>query len=67
MPQGKLKVDASTPFLEHCIIPYLNSFMAKYPKIKIELVSFDTQINLIEEQVNIAFRNRSVKRFFITL
>ena len=55
-PQGKLKVDAPTPFLEHCIIPYLDGFMAKYPKVEIELASFDKQIDLIEEQVDIAFR-----------
>ncbi|MGL1958300.1 MAG: LysR family transcriptional regulator [Colwellia sp.] len=56
IPQGKLKIDAPTPFLEHCIIPYLEGFMAKYPRIEIELASFDTQIDLIEKQVDIAFR-----------
>ncbi len=55
-PQGKLKVDAPTPFLEHCIIPYLDTFMAKYPKVEIELASFDQQIDLIEKQVDVAFR-----------
>ena len=55
-PQGKLKIDAPTPFLEHCIIPYLDGFIAKYPKVEIELASFDKQIDLIEEQIDIAFR-----------
>jgi len=60
-PQGKLKVDAPTPFLEHCIIPYLDDFMSKYPKIEIELASFNKQIDLIEEQVDVAFRIGSMK------
>ena len=60
-PQGKLKIDAPTPFLEHCIIPHLEVFMAKYPKIEIEIASFEKQINLIEEQVDIAFRIGQLK------
>lgn len=60
-PQGKLKVDAPTPFLEHCIIPYLDGFMDKYPKVEVELASFDKQIDLIEEQVDIAFRIGQLK------
>ncbi len=60
-PQGKLKVDAPTPFLEHCIIPYLDGFVTKYPDVGIELASFDRQIDLIEEQVDIAFRIGKLK------
>lgn len=60
-PQGKIKVDAPTPFLEHCIIPYLDDFMSQYPKIEIELASFDKQINLIEKQVDVAFRIGQMK------
>ena len=55
-PQGKIKLDAPTPFLEHCIIPYLDEFMSTYPKIEIELASFEKQIDLIEKQVDVAFR-----------
>jgi len=55
-PQGKLKIDAPTPFLEQCIIPYLDDFMAKYPKVEIELASFDKQVDLIEKQIDVAFR-----------
>lgn len=61
IPQGKLKIDAPTPFLEHCVIPYLAGFMKKYPKIEIELASFDNQIDLIEKQVDVAFRIGELK------
>ena len=56
IPQGKIKVDAPTPFLEHCIIPHLNDFIAAYPNVEIEFASFDKQIDLITEQVDVAFR-----------
>ncbi|MBR9728436.1 LysR substrate-binding domain-containing protein [Shewanella intestini] len=55
-PQGKIKIDAPTPFIEHCIMPFIDEFMALYPKIDIELASFDRQIDLIEQQVDVAFR-----------
>jgi len=61
MPQGKLKVDAPTPFLEHCIIPYIDKFNEQYPKITIEFASFDKQVDLIKEQVDIAFRIGQLK------
>ncbi len=60
-PHGKIKIDAPTPFLEHCILPYLNDFFVQYPKIEIELASFDEQINLIEKQVDMAFRIGDMK------
>ncbi|MCM2679762.1 LysR family transcriptional regulator [Echinimonas agarilytica] len=60
-PAGKLKVDAPTPFLEHCIMPYIDGFMKKYPKIQLELASFDHQIDLIAEQVDVAFRIGELK------
>jgi len=60
-PRGKLKVDAPTPFLEHCIIPYLDKFISLYPKVEIELASFDKQIDLIEKQVDVAFRIGQLK------
>jgi DNA-binding transcriptional LysR family regulator len=60
-PQGKIKVDAPTPFLEHCIIPYLDDFMTQYPKVEIELASFDKQIDLIEKQIDVAFRIGQLK------
>lgn len=60
-PQGKLKVDAPTPFLEHCIVPHLADFMAQYPNIEIELASFDKQVDLIEQQIDVAFRIGQLK------
>ena len=61
VPQGKLKVDAPAPFLEHCIVPYLGAFMEKYPQVEVEIASFDKQIDLIEEQIDVAFRIGQLK------
>ncbi|MBR9913163.1 MAG: LysR family transcriptional regulator [Gammaproteobacteria bacterium] len=55
-PQGKLKVDAASPFLQQCIIPNIAGYQQAYPKVEIELTSFDRVVDLVENQIDIAFR-----------
>ncbi len=55
-PQGKLKIDAASPFLEHCITPYIGNYLKTNPRVEVELSSFDRVINLVENQIDIAFR-----------
>ncbi|HNP52929.1 MAG TPA: LysR family transcriptional regulator, partial [Nitrosomonas nitrosa] len=55
-PQGKLKVDAASPFLQQCIIPNIAGYQQAYPKVEIELSSFDRVVDLVENQIDIAFR-----------
>lgn len=55
-PHGKLKIDAATPFLQQCIIPNIRGYQLAHPKVEIELSSFDRVVNLIENQIDIAFR-----------
>jgi len=55
-PQGKLKVDAASPFLQQCIIPNIEGYQEAYPKVEIELSSFDRVVDLVENQIDIAFR-----------
>jgi DNA-binding transcriptional LysR family regulator len=55
-PQGKLKIDAASPFLEQCIIPYITDYQQTYPKVDIELSGFNRVVDLIENQIDIAFR-----------
>ena len=54
--RGKLKVDAASPFLQHCIIPYVAGYQQACPKVEIELSSFDRIVDLVENQIDIAFR-----------
>ena len=55
-PQGKLKVDAASPFLQHCIIPYIAGYQQACPRVELELSSFDRIVDLVENQIDIAFR-----------
>jgi DNA-binding transcriptional LysR family regulator len=55
-PQGKLKVDAASPFLQHCIIPFISTYQQAYPRVEIELSSFDRIVDLVENQIDVAFR-----------
>ncbi len=38
-PAGRLRVDAASPFVLHCIVPHMNEFAAMYPEITLELSS----------------------------
>lgn len=55
-PAGRLRVDAASPFMLHCIAPYMAEFHALYPGIKLELTSHDRIIDLLEKHTDIAIR-----------
>ena len=38
-PVGRLRVDASTPFMLHVIVPLLEGFRERYPQVELELNS----------------------------
>lgn len=55
-PAGRLRVDAASPFMLHCIVPHVNAFAAAYPDIVLELSSNERVVDLIEQRVDIAIR-----------
>lgn len=55
-PQGRLRVDAATPFLIHQVAPHVCEFRQLYPDIKLELAASEGFIDLIERKVDIAIR-----------
>lgn len=55
-PSGRLRVDAATPFMLHCIAPHMKAFSAQYPEIQLELTSNERIVDLLEQKVDIAFR-----------
>lgn len=55
-PAGRLRVDAATPFLLHQIVPHLAEFHAAYPKVRLELTTHETNIDLIEQRTDVAIR-----------
>ena len=55
-PAGRLRVDAASPFMLHCIVPHVQAFAAAYPEIVLELSSNERFVDLMEQRVDIAIR-----------
>lgn len=55
-PAGLVRINAASPVLDHMVAPLLAEFMEAYPQIRLELVSGETVVNLIEERADLAIR-----------
>jgi DNA-binding transcriptional LysR family regulator len=55
-PAGRLRVDAASPFMLHCIVPHVQAFAQAYPEIVLELSSNERFVDLMEQRVDIAIR-----------
>jgi DNA-binding transcriptional LysR family regulator len=55
-PSGRLRVDAASPFMLHCIAPQMKAFSALFPEIRLELTSNERIVDLLEQKVDIAIR-----------
>jgi DNA-binding transcriptional LysR family regulator len=55
-PSGLVRVNASTPGLDHLVAPFVAEFMDTYPLIRLELVSGETFVDLIEERADVGIR-----------
>jgi DNA-binding transcriptional LysR family regulator len=55
-PAGRLRVDAASPFMLHCIVPHVRAFAERYPDITLELTSNERIIDLLEQRVDVAIR-----------
>ncbi len=55
-PSGRLRVDAASPFMLHCIAPHMKAFSALYPEVRLELTSNERIVDLLEKKVDIAIR-----------
>ncbi|MFC5473387.1 LysR substrate-binding domain-containing protein [Paraherbaspirillum soli] len=60
-PSGRLRVDASPPFMLHCIVPNIDEFRRSYPDIALELTSNDQNIDLLERRTDIAIRHGTLQ------
>lgn len=55
-PSGTLRVTACTSLGERVLAPLLPAFRERYPELVIELVLDDHQVDLAEEQIDVAIR-----------
>src|SRR5260370_1869608 len=55
-PAGRLRVDAASPFVLHCIVPQVQAFAAAYPEIVLELSSNERIVDLMEQRADFGIR-----------
>lgn len=55
-PIGNLRVAACTSFGQKKLVPLLPVMRKKYPKLVIELVLTDNQVDIVEQQIDVAIR-----------
>ncbi|QIZ77742.1 LysR family transcriptional regulator [Ferrimonas lipolytica] len=56
LPQGRLRVDAASPFVFHQLVPLIKRFNATYPDIQLELTSNEGFVDLLEHKTDVAIR-----------
>lgn len=55
-PVGKLRISACTSFGQKMLVPILPIMKKKYPKLSIELVLSDNQIDIVEQKIDVTVR-----------
>lgn len=55
-PQGLLRVNATVPFGSRMVLPLVPEFLARYPKVRLDLTLTDSMIDVVGEGADIAIR-----------
>ncbi len=55
-PSGRLRVNTGVVVGRHLLAPIMPEFMARFPKVSVELNIADRQVDLLAEQVDVAIR-----------
>ncbi len=55
-PVGTLRLTASVAFGQVCIVPMLSKFADAFPRLKLDLVLSDNNLDLISERIDLAIR-----------
>lgn len=55
-PRGRVRVNSSVPFGQHCLIPLVPLFRTRYPEVALDLVLTDQVVNLMDERADVAIR-----------
>lgn len=54
-PSGELTVLSSRYFADNCIVPHLQEFLAKYPKITLDLIIIGRASDLLRDDIDLFF------------
>jgi DNA-binding transcriptional LysR family regulator len=55
-PSGKLRITTSLSFAMSCLTEAIVGFQVRYPRIKIELLTVDRAVDLVNERIDLAVR-----------
>lgn len=55
-PRGKLRVNSSVSYGLRYVVPVLPAFLARYPRVTVDLTLSDDVVDLIETRVDVAIR-----------
>ncbi|HYQ43983.1 MAG TPA: LysR family transcriptional regulator [Polyangiaceae bacterium] len=55
-PSGVLRMTASVAFGQICLVPLLPAFRRAFPRLTLELLMTDTNLDLIEDRIDLAIR-----------
>lgn len=55
-PVGTLRLTASVAFGEHCLSPLLPAFRQTFPRLKLELLLTDANLDLVADRIDLAIR-----------
>ncbi|VAW22039.1 Transcriptional regulator, LysR family [hydrothermal vent metagenome] len=55
-PRGHLRLTTSVSFGQQCVVPLLPAFCERFPKISLELIMSDTNLDLVADRVDLAIR-----------
>ncbi|WP_440055823.1 LysR family transcriptional regulator [Pseudoalteromonas sp. T1lg65] len=55
-PTGKLKLTAPIMYGERYVMPAVHQFMLRYPKVEVEMVLTNFQVDLVEQGIDLAIR-----------
>ena len=64
--EGRLRVCAPVTFARLHVAPHLGSFLMTHPKLKLELVMDDRNVDLLEENIDVALRLGTLKDSALT-
>ncbi|MGF1709874.1 LysR family transcriptional regulator [Vibrio kagoshimensis] len=55
-PRGKLKITASHALMDSIVVPALSNVFKGYPNLSLEFIGHDTQLDLMQEDIDLAIR-----------
>ncbi len=56
VPQGRITITASNALMDALVVPAITALMPKYPLLRPRLISNDQQLNIAEEDIDLAIR-----------